>query len=201
MTWQAFFQMLQPLDDAVYAALVSRLSTAALEGWLIVTELGSFAVLVVVAWLMGSWIILFRKRALLAMWLFIGNLGGAGTVYLLKYGSARPRPLPYIPDAYFSGMSFPSGHTAGAWILALLLWTIWNETIATGWIRHSLQWGGILLALLISVSRIALGVHWTSDVYGGILMAIAWVWIWKILFARTRLFSLAASDLPHRYWK
>lgn len=55
--------------------------------------------------------------------------------------------------------SFPSGHTLTAWTLASVLWMGLER-----------PWRGLIvvLAILVGVSRMALGVHWPTDVLGGI---------------------------------
>jgi len=69
-------------------------------------------------------------------------------------------PANYINEQF----SFPSGHTARAVFIAILVWEV---------IRRK-KWVGIGLVvyvLLVAVSRIYLGHHWLSDVVGGALLA------------------------------
>ncbi|MFV0395776.1 MAG: phosphatase PAP2 family protein [Coprobacillaceae bacterium] len=60
--------------------------------------------------------------------------------------------------------SFPSGHTAMAFTNAFILYALFDK-----------RWGAlaILIAILIGYSRLYLGVHFFSDVVGGIL--IGWI--------------------------
>ncbi len=62
-------------------------------------------------------------------------------------------------------VSFPSGHTTAAFTMAALLCL---QPIARYW-----KWLLVTLALLVGISRMAVGVHWPLDVMGGAL--IAWV--------------------------
>lgn len=77
----------------------------------------------------------------------------------LKYALHVPRPAgPHLVAT--TGASFPSGHALGATVvwgyLALAVRRRWFWVAATA------------LVLLIGLSRIALGVHWPSDIAGGI---------------------------------
>lgn len=79
----------------------------------------------------------------------------------------RPRPFvalsiePLISHPINS--SFPSGHLAFLIPLGLVLWFL-NK-------KASLLF--LLGALLVGFSRIAVAVHWPSDILGGILIGIA----------------------------
>jgi len=58
--------------------------------------------------------------------------------------------------------SFPSGHTAAAFVFAMLLARFYP----------SLMLPGFVLALLIGSSRVLLGVHYPSDIAAGALLGI-----------------------------
>jgi len=59
--------------------------------------------------------------------------------------------------------SFPSGHTLSAWMFVSILFV----SLQTKW-----KWGMVFIALLVGLSRIALGVHWPMDVIAG--MTLGW---------------------------
>lgn len=85
---------------------------------------------------------------------------------LLKYTVDRPRPyvthdtIEQIAEA--SSPSFPSGHTAYAFTSAVVLVLMFRNPTLRGLI---LTW-----ALLVAYSRLALGVHYPSDVLGSMLL-------------------------------
>ncbi len=62
-----------------------------------------------------------------------------------------------------SGYSFPSGHAASSFAAA--------SALSRGWPGGTIAW--FALAVLISYSRLYLGVHYPVDVAGGILIGLA----------------------------
>jgi membrane-associated phospholipid phosphatase len=95
-----------------------------------------------------------------------------------------PRPPTVLAaDAFFQAgpvyrhLSFPSGHAAAAFALA----GIWVMTLER---RRLLRAGLLLLATLVSLSRIMLGVHWPIDILWG--MIGGWIAAWTGLAAHGR---------------
>ncbi len=72
------------------------------------------------------------------------------------------------------GSSFPSGHTQGAtsfWLGIMLYFR-----------KRSVWILGIVMSLLVAFSRLYLGVHWLTDILGGMFFAILWVLFVTYLF-------------------
>jgi membrane-associated phospholipid phosphatase len=78
---------------------------------------------------------------------------------IAKHAFARPRP--HLTDWLTSPTdpSFPSGHAAGAVVVLVLA-----AALITG---RGLVPAMMAVAFAIGVSRVAMGVHWPSDVVGG----------------------------------
>lgn len=121
-------------------------------------------VLIVVALLWG-------KRWREASFVAISFVGSA----LLNLGSKqffqRDRPSLWESIAPESTFSFPSGHAMGSMTLAVTVALLaWN----TRW-----RWPVLVLApgfsVLVSVSRVYLGVHYPSDILAGWCAALVWV--------------------------
>jgi membrane-associated phospholipid phosphatase len=119
------------------------------------------------------WIFLHGGRKL-ALFLAVTCIGGGIVDSLVKIVVARPRPTVDQPILSPFGKSFPSGHSMqavvcyGALLLAFLpILSKRARVIAVG------AW--IFTLLAIGVSRLALGVHYISDVLGGWVLGAAWL--------------------------
>jgi undecaprenyl-diphosphatase len=98
----------------------------------------------------------------------------------LKYLLIRSRPDgPHLVE--IDGHSFPSQHAMNAFVLygILLLWTHLNHYK----IKVLLSLLIITIILAMGVSRIYLGVHYPSDIFGGYLISGFWLTA-VILYAR-----------------
>lgn len=124
------------------------------------------AALVLVIWLLR------RQARPLALWVTTTMLVGAVLGILLKLLVGRHRPELLDPVARAAGFSFPSGHAlnatlaAGVFVLVLL-------PFARDGKRWLLCGAAITVAVLTGISRIVIGVHWTSDVIAGWLLGVA----------------------------
>lgn len=101
--------------------------------------------------------------------------GGSLLNVFVKDAFARPRPTFDDPLLTLHTYSFPSGHALGATVLYGLLaaFAVWKVR-ACRWRLPAAAAGGLLI-LLVCFSRIYLGVHYLSDVLGGIAEGVAWL--------------------------
>ena len=110
--------------------------------------------------------------------IWAGLLGALFMVLVLrvfKGTMSLPRPLGVLPEEAVTVIgpghrrgAFPSGHTATMALLA----GVWAMTAS----KHFVRWLALGLAILVGVSRMAVGVHWPSDVLAG--LALGWVSAW-----------------------
>lgn len=92
---------------------------------------------------------------------------------ILKMLVARPRPFEMLSDLQVlipkpRDYSFPSGHTASSFAAA-----------GAVYFCGSRKWRipALILAALIGFSRLYLGVHYSSDVLGGVLVGLGVSWV------------------------
>ena len=106
-----------------------------------------------------------------------------GLNQILKYILQRPRPTEYrlIEE---TGFSFPSGHSMVSMAFyGYLIYLIYK------YVKNKyLKWISIvLLSILIcsiGISRIYLGVHYTSDVLGGFLISLSYLIVYTLIVNR-----------------
>jgi undecaprenyl-diphosphatase len=82
------------------------------------------------------------------------------------------------------GPSFPSGHpyaTAASWGVLPLVAALYVRQRALWWSLAVAVWA---LVVAVAASRVWLGVHWTSDVVAGVLLALLGVWAAELLLDR-----------------
>ncbi|SIQ23796.1 phosphatase PAP2 family protein [Micromonospora avicenniae] len=125
------------------------------------------AALAVVVWLVR------RDARRLALWVAVTMLAGGLLGALLKLLVARDRPELLDPVARAVGYAFPSGHAVNAALAAGVLLVVFLPLARRRAQRAALWATALLLTVLTGASRVALGVHWTSDVIGGWLLATA----------------------------
>ena len=102
-------------------------------------------------------------------------------MFSLKAWFARARPGPEFTDVVASGMSFPSGHATMSAMVFLTTTALLSSTRQRWAERVYIVLVGALLTVLVGVSRVALGVHWFTDVVGGWAIGTAWAIAWLLV--------------------
>ena len=148
------------LDSAVFILINRSLSSPALDLIMsLITHIGS-----TVFWLIISLVLWFRDKRREAVLLATTIILGGIFFSFLKVFIERPRPYQIVAGSRVvemeGGSSFPSGHTKNVFSAAVILGK--NRTIR--W-KVSLY----MLALIISFSRIYVGMHYPLDVLVGAL--------------------------------
>jgi len=161
-------------DHGLLSALYAGHRPAVAQVAALLTDLGGGPFLLVVTALAAGafWILTRRLRP--ALTLLAATLAGRVLVEVQKWALDRPRPSAEGHLVSVQSMSFPSGHAANATITYLAIALIAAPLLPSrGW-RTTAVGTALLLAAAIGVSRIMLGVHWPSDVYGGWAFGLVW---------------------------
>jgi undecaprenyl-diphosphatase len=133
----------------------------------VVTALGRPQTLTLLA-LIAAAALAVRGRARVGLYIVVATVGAWVLDNGLKDIVDRARPSFGEPLARTSGASFPSGHamTAAAAYGAIAFV-----------VRHRVVTAvAVTLVAAIALTRVALGVHWPSDVAVGALLGAAWAW-------------------------
>jgi undecaprenyl-diphosphatase len=140
-----------------------------------------------------------RGRPRLAWQVVAGALGGISAELYFKRVFRRDRPtlLAHLEEVQSS--SFPSGHSMAASSLYLTLAFVASRSRRLRGHRTALLTGAGALATSVGASRVYLGVHWPTDVLGGLTLGTAWACITEAAFDLTgaERVEREASALDH----
>jgi len=114
-------------------------------------------------------------------------MGGWILAYGLKSAFDRPRPdiVPHFSDVYSS--SFPSGHSLMSAVVYLTLGSLLTNLVTSTRLKCYFLGVAAFLALLVGLSRVAMGVHYPSDVVGGWCLGLAWAEVCWLIHNRLQL--------------
>jgi undecaprenyl-diphosphatase len=129
--------------------------------------IGGFAALGPLALLVVGGLLVARRVGA-ATWLLLTIASGRLLVELIKLGVHRTRPPAGDRLALVTSYSFPSSHSAGSMLTCLAVAMLFGRP-------ERIIPLAIAMACAIGWSRIALGVHWPSDVLAGLGFGMLWV--------------------------
>ena len=130
-------------------------------------------------------VLLVRRRSRVAVFVAVTGLGAATLSPLIKQIVDRLRPVVDTPVAAAGGPSFPSGHTLGVtvWVGVVLLVLL---PVVPAAHRRLAVAVGVGLVVVVGLTRIALGVHFVSDVIAGWLVGSGWLLVTATAFRAWR---------------
>ena len=145
----------------------------------IITNFGSAMVLICISAI--SLLVIKNKK--IGLTISINLAMASGINFLLKNILQRPRPTEFrLIDE--SGYSFPSGHSMVSMAFYGFLIYLIYKYVKNKKLKVILITFLSLLIFSIGISRIYLGVHYTSDVIGGFLIAISYLIIYTRIVKR-----------------
>jgi undecaprenyl-diphosphatase len=115
-----------------------------------------------------------RRRPRVASQVVLGALGGLAAELVIKRFFQRERPTLLAHLEKVGSTSFPSGHAMFASSLYLTLAFVGSHTHRLRPHRGAVIAAASTLAASIGATRVFLGVHWPTDVLGGLALGTAW---------------------------
>ena len=170
---------IESIDQTLFRFINQTLSNPVFDIFMpFITNQNVFGIPIAIAALAG--LIFGDKRTKFIM---LGGILAVGLGDQISSGVMKPffgqyRPCKELSDLVLrincgGRLSFPSGHATGTMIMAM-----WFGYHYKKWIPYFLTF-----ALIISFSRVYVGVHWTSDVLGGMLLGYiivkSFIYIWE----------------------
>lgn len=180
-------------------SFMATITNLGLGDWIFYPSALLFAVTAVLARLV-RWrlmrTVLWQMAGLYAF-IFVGTAlpGLIGTIIKRIIGRGRPM---HLADSGLFGLkanlfdwtyqSFPSGHATTIFALAMV----------TAFLSARLLYPALAVAVLVGVSRVALGAHYPSDVVGGAILGVLGAYLARWIFAqRSWMFTRDASGAIH----
>jgi undecaprenyl-diphosphatase len=150
-----------------------------------ISFLGAPTTLTIVA-VAGGLLLLYRRRYAEAAMLSTVVLGGNFLNFCLKQLIQRGRPTFDDPLFSLATYSFPSGHAMASTVFYGLLAIHVSVSARQRYAAHVAIGAAVLMVALVSLSRVYLGLHYLSDVMGGITEGIAWLALSLIAWHHSR---------------
>lgn len=145
-----------------------------------ISVLGLFALIVIV-------FLLSQRKWLSSLLLVVGLAGGVALSEGLKAVFERARPPATMQAVETINASFPSGHALLSTVFYLSVAVMLTRAFPRERFKVFVLGVGILLALLVGLTRIYLGAHWATDVFAGWAVGAAWAMVlWLVAYGVAR---------------
>ncbi len=142
--------------------------------------LGSTVVLTLLTVATVGYLVLLSRRST-AFIVAVSVIFGTVLVSFFKAAFGRLRPDAAYAELAASGWSFPSGHATMSAIVFLTIGAVLASTRNRRAERVYILLTAALMTVLVGLSRVILGVHWTTDVLGGWAFGSAWAIGWLVI--------------------
>jgi undecaprenyl-diphosphatase len=170
------------VDGAVSEAVYVGDDRATALNWLLeaLTTPGGAAFRLVVFLAVLAWLVR-RRQWPVAVWVLTAVVLIGPLTSLLKELFGRIRPDFDQGGARLESLSFPSGHSSGIATLVtvalILAWPVLAPRARRLWVSV-----GVVVVVLVGLTRMLLGVHYLSDVVGGWALGVAWTLAVAVVF-------------------
>ena len=163
----------QAFDDAVIRWMGSHHSPALDAIVVEITALGTGTVVMMIV-VVAALFLTLTQHKYSAILLLVATGGGLVLNGVLKLGFNRPRPEIFVHSVQTVSSSFPSGHAMSSAIVYGTVAYLAARLHRRRWARWLVMTFALVVIVLISLSRMYLGVHYPSDVVAGVIIGLAW---------------------------
>lgn len=170
------------INDAMYHLFRGIRSDTADTTMLYFTMLGQKQVILPAVAAVVLWLA-FTRNFWAAMHLTLLSILVVGATFVFKHIVQSPRPWGILVTP--SGYSMPSGHTVLAASIFIGLAYLLTRGIRARW-RWPIYLTALLLAAVVGTSRLYLGAHWFTDVFGAWLLSFAILFFVIISYQRKK---------------
>ncbi|GAA5416697.1 hypothetical protein Pryu01_01735 [Paraliobacillus ryukyuensis] len=184
ITWQVMHGT-EPIIDQWSSRFVNQWTgTTFFSIFRWITELGSGSFITPFILIVALLYLLWTKKWFASIWIVAGSFLGYRLNGWIKLIAQRERPS-ILEEAEGVGFSFPSGHAMGAMITYGLLIYFVSKEVKQASLKLVIQLIGVILILMIGLSRYVINVHYLSDVLAGFgfgyLFIVGWIIVYNIV--------------------
>lgn len=166
-----------PIDTSDYGFMSKHFISNSLTPVMrLITQFGGTILMIV--WALASLVLIKNKRIAISVVSNLVLIALLNNILKLIVRRARPTGFRLIAE---TGYSFPSGHSMVSMAFYGYLIYLIYKNVRNKKLRWTLITCFSLLILIIGMSRIYLGVHYTSDVFAGFLFSLGYLVIYTKL--------------------
>lgn len=159
------------IDTSVYNFITKHFISDTLTPILkVITQFGG--VILMIVWAIASLVLITNKRIAVSVVSNLVLIALLNNILKLIVRRARPTGFRLVEEI---GYSFPSGHSMVSMAFYGYLIYLIYKNVKNKKLRWALMACFSLLIFMIGMSRIYLGVHYTSDVFAGFLFSLGYL--------------------------
>ncbi len=201
LTWEVTSGV-SAMDTAVLDWMIAHRGETLTDIATVITDLGSTLSMTILAVLTITGFLLRRNPPVAA--LVAGTSLGAGVlVWVIKRLVGRQRPPEASRLVFEPSLSYPSGHTLGSTVVVGIVAIVVIPRLRRHWARVCATVFAVAFPIAVGLSRIYLGVHWTTDVLAGWIIGLLWLVLCVTAFTRVlcpqpTAITTLPNDAPER---
>jgi membrane-associated phospholipid phosphatase len=162
------------VDSSVLAFMIDHRTAPLTVTLTVITNAGSPFAMTMASLVTGAWLAARRAWSHLALVAAVGT-GALVIVPSTKNLIGRIRPPTTDQVVILTNHAFPSGHALGSFAVIGVITAVALARLSSHRARAAVATAATVFVLSVGISRLYLGVHWTTDVLGGWLLGGTWL--------------------------